>query len=127
MLKTTMINNKKNKSIYWIATGLLTAFMLMSVVMYLFDSDSSSQNFATLGYPGYLIYILATAKTLGLIAILSNKSRILKEWAYAGFTFNFILAIIAHLASADGAFAPAVMALVLVIISYLYDKKIISK
>ncbi len=33
---------------------------------------------------------------LGLIAIWSNKSATLKEWAYAGFFFNFVLAFLAE-------------------------------
>jgi len=43
-----------------------------------------------LEYPLYLSYILGTAKVFGVIAILQNRFSILKEWAYAGFTIDFI-------------------------------------
>ena len=51
------------------------------------------ESFTQLGYPAYLIYPFATAKLLGLVAIWTKKSETLKEWAYAGFTFDFLLAI----------------------------------
>lgn len=115
---------KKNKIIYWTATGLLSALMLLSIGMYIFNNEMASQSFSALGYPVYLVYILATAKLLGLVAILTKKSETLKEWAYAGFSFNFILAVIAHLQVGDGEFAPSLVALVLLAVSYFFEKKI---
>jgi len=115
---------KRNKIIYWIATGLLSALMLMSASMYIFNYEMVSQTFMTLGYPTYVIYPLAFAKILGLIAILTRKSRLLKEWAYAGFFFDFVLALSAHIAINDGEFAPAFVAILLLIVSYRYDKKV---
>ncbi|MRT91827.1 DoxX family protein [Ancylomarina sp. 16SWW S1-10-2] len=117
---------KRNKIIYWIATGLLSALMLMSASMYIFNYEMVSQTFVKLGFPVYIIYPLAAAKILGLIAILTKKSKFLKEWAYAGFFFDFVLALSAHLLINDGAFLPAIVAIVLLIISYRYDKKIFA-
>lgn len=116
---------KNKKLIYWISTGLLTAMMLMSVSMYLFAHDDIVLAFTALGFPTYLIYPLASAKILGLIAIWTSKSNTLKEWAYAGFVFNFLLAASAHLAIGDGEFGGAVMALVLLIVSYVSWKKFV--
>ena len=45
---------------------------------------------------------LGVAKLLGIAAILSGRSRVLKEWAYAGFTFDLLLAAYSHLLSGDG-------------------------
>ena len=117
---------KRNKIIYWIATGLLSALMLMSASMYIFNYEMVSQTFVKLGFPVYIIYPLAAAKILGLIAILTKKSKFLKEWAYAGFFFDFVLALSAHLLINDGAFLPAIIAIVLLIISYRYDKKVFA-
>jgi hypothetical protein len=114
---------KRNKIIYWIATGLLSALMLMSASMYVFNYEMVSQTFVNLGFPVYIIYPLAAAKVLGLIAILSRKSNFLKEWAYAGFFFDFVLALSAHWVVNDGEFVPAFAAIVLLIVSYRYDKK----
>ena len=115
---------KRNKIIYWIATGLLSALMLMSASMYIFNYEMVSQTFVNLGFPVYIIYPLAIAKLLGVIAILSNKSKFLKEWAYAGFFFDFVLALSAHWVINDGEFVPAFVAIVLLIVSYRYDKKV---
>ena len=43
---------------------------------------------ANLGDPMYLMTILGVAKILGVIALLAPRLPLLKEWAYAGFTFD---------------------------------------
>ena len=93
---------KKNKIIYWIATGLLSAMMLISAFMYILDYKMVNQTFGSLGFPTYIVYPLAIAKILGVIAILSRKSKFLKEWAYAGFFFDFVIALSAHWVANDG-------------------------
>lgn len=114
---------KRNKIIYLIATGLLTANMLLSAVMYIFSHEMAASMFQSLSYPVYIIYPLAVAKILGLIAIWTNKSKTLKEWAYAGFVFDFLLAISAHINAGDGEFVPASFALVFVTVSYIFYRK----
>ena len=118
------MNLKKEKIIYYISTGLLTLLMIMSIGMYLFNHDMMAETFTKLGYPSYIIYPLAAAKTLGLIAIWTNLSHTLKEWAYAGFFFDFILALSAHIHIADGEHMPAIIALILLSISYYFNKKV---
>ncbi len=115
---------KNFKLVYWISTGLLTALTLMSAGMYIFNHEAIKTVFANLGYPTYIIYPLAVAKLLGLIAIWTNQSRSLKEWAYAGFFFDFILAFLAHYMIGDGEFAPALVAIVLLFTSYFSWKKL---
>jgi hypothetical protein len=61
---------------------------------------------------------------LGVIAILSKQSKTLKEWAYAGFFFDFLLALSAHLNVGDGEFIPATVAIILLFVSYFLDKKL---
>ncbi len=119
--------NKRRKIIYWTSTIALTALMLMSVYMYLFNHEEIRTAFANLGYPTYLIYPLAVAKILGLVAILTDKSKMLKEWAYAGFFFDFILAFFAHIMVSDGQYPGALVAMVLLIVSYIYDKLAFSE
>jgi DoxX-like family len=115
---------KTNKIIYWAATALLCLLMLGSAGMYIFNHQAVSEIFKTLGFPVYIVYPLAVAKILGVIAILSKQSETLKEWAYAGFFFDFLLAISAHLNAGDGEFMPGVVALILLSVSYLFDKKV---
>ena len=117
------MNNKRNRIIYLVATGLLTLMMLGSAGMYFYDYPMVSETFAKLGFPTYIIYLLAIAKILGLIAIWTKKSQMLKEWAYAGFFFDFILAISAHVMVNDGEYVGALAALVLLMVSYFFEKK----
>ena len=93
-----MEKQKRNNIIYYISTGLLTVMMLMSSGMYVFNNAEVSKEFTNLGFPLWIIYPLAAAKILGLIAIWTRKSKILTQWAYAGFFFNFLLAGSAHIA-----------------------------
>ena len=83
-----------------------------------------SETFLRLGYPTHIIYPLAVAKILGLVAIWTKKSETLKEWAFAGFFFDFVLAALAHINVNDGEYAPALVALILVLVSYFFDKKL---
>jgi hypothetical protein len=54
-----------------------------------------------LGYPIYLMTILGAAKVLGVIALLIPGQPILKEWAYAGFTFDMLGASASHAFAED--------------------------
>ncbi len=64
-----------------------------------------------------------TVKILGLIAIWTNKSKLLKEWSYSGFLFLFLLAILAEInAPVPDYFSPPI-ALILLLTSYTLWKK----
>ncbi len=116
--------NNKEKIIYWIATGLLSALMLFSASMYFLQYDMVSETFTKLGFPTYIIYPLAIAKILGLVAIWTRKSQMLKEWAYAGFFFDFLLAASAHINIGDGEHWAALVAMVLLFVSYYFQKRL---
>ena len=94
--------------------------------MYLFNNEMVSEVFQSLGFPTYVIYPLAIAKILGIVAILTKKSKMLKEWAYAGFFFDFLLAFSAHAVVKDGEMLPSAIAAVLLLVSYFFDKKVFS-
>lgn len=114
----------KDLTIYRIVTGIFTLLVLMGASQYFFNHEVVKEMFEQIKFPTYLIYPMGIAKILGIVAIWSNKSKTLKEWAYAGFVFNFILAISAHLNVRDGEYFPAVLALVFVTASYIYSRKI---
>ncbi|MFK5880039.1 MAG: DoxX family protein [Flavobacteriaceae bacterium] len=115
---------KRNKIIYYVATGLLSALMLFSSGMYIFNHEMVSGLFTSFGYPTYIIYPLAVAKLLGLFAIWNPNFKVLKEWAYAGFFFDLILAFFAHYMVSDGGQNAAVIGMLLLIVSYIFSKKI---
>ncbi|MFD1551666.1 DoxX family protein [Putridiphycobacter roseus] len=108
----------------YVSTGLLSALLLMSAGMYIFKNADITELFSALGYPTYIIYPLAVAKILAVIAIWAPKMPTLKEWAYSALFFEFLLAISAHLNVNDGEFGGAVMALILLILSYFTYKKL---
>ena len=83
---------KWKRILYWAATVPLVAMMLFAAFNYFFNHAAIVEVFNKLGFPTYIIYPLAIAKLLGVTAIISRWSTVLKEWAYAGFFFNFILA-----------------------------------
>lgn len=114
------------KIIYWTSTGLLSLLMIASALMYFFKTEMVQEIFIALGYPARIVIPLATLKILGVIAVVSNKNVTLKEWAYFGFLIDFSLAIEGHLAVKDGGHTTAIVALVLLMISYSYNKKIYS-
>jgi len=114
----------KNTIIYWVATGLLSLMMLASGTMYFVKNANIVEIFGQLGFPTYIIYPLAIAKILGIVAILTKKSATLKEWAYAGFFFEFLLAFSAHINANDNEYLGAVIAMILLMTSYFFDKKV---
>ena len=115
---------KTTKIIYYVSTGLLTLLMLFSAGMYLFNNAEVAGMFSNFGYPTYIIYPYAVAKLLGLAAIWFIGNKTLKEWAYVGFFFAFILAFFAHIMIGDGEQMGAVLAMVFLITSYVTSKKI---
>lgn len=96
--------------------------MLLSASMYLGKFSEMSAGFQALGYPPYLPLILAAAKILGVAAILARRFATLREWAYAGFFFNFTLALIAHIQTRTS-FAAVVVAFILLGTSYLFERR----
>ncbi len=112
------------KILFWGSTILLTLLMLFSVYNYFFNNPAITAAFESFGYPTYLIYPLAIAKLLGLVALWGNFSKWLKEWAYAGFFFNSILAFFAHYMVSDGQQMGAVLAFVFIMVSYFTGKTV---
>lgn len=96
MYQTNLNIMKTIKIINWITTGLLSAMLLMSAGMYVFDNDTISALFESFGFPTYIIYPLAFAKVLAVIALWAPNMPKLKEWAYSALFFELILAFFAH-------------------------------
>lgn len=115
---------KRNTIIYWISTILLCALFIMGAMMYIFNYSRAEGFFISLGFPTWIIYPLAIVKILAPITILTRKSNFLKELAYAGFLFDAILAFFAHWMVSDGEYMFSIIALILIIVSWIYDRKV---
>ena len=87
---------------YWGATGLVAIVALAGGFSYVTNSPEAIENFRHVGYPQQLRVLLGIAKLAGAIVLLVPRLPKLKEWAYAGFTFTWIAATVAHYLAADG-------------------------
>ena len=111
------------KYIYWISTITLFSMLILTGILYVVCYDTLVDYFKLYGYPIYIIYPLAILKIIGSIVILSNKNKILKELAYAGFFFNFLLAFFAHFMVNE--FDPfPILSLILLLTSYFLGRKV---
>ncbi len=125
---------KRNKIIYWIATIWFALGMVSTGTVQLFkakEGQGGVDMVTHLGYPVYLLTILGIWKILGVVALLTPKFPLLKEWAYAGFFFIMSGAVFSHLASGDPItkFFPSLLLLILIVISWYFrpaDRKIVS-
>lgn len=113
----------KQKYIYWVSTTILFGMLIVTGVLYFVFYDTLVMYFERYGYQTYLIYPLAVAKIVGALVILYNKNRLLKEFAYAGFFFNFILAFFAHYMINEFDPFPTI-SMLLLLISYFTGKKV---
>ncbi len=107
------------KIAYW-ATTIIAAAMLLSALTYLTGSAQVVAFVNHLGYPQHLRLVLGVAKPAAGVVLLLPGLRLLKEWAYAGVSFAWSMAFLAHWLAGDGAMAlfPLVL-LALLVVSYL--------
>ena len=99
---------------------MLTAWLLVGGVLDSFRGSAPMAILHTLGYPEYLGSIVGAGKLLAVLALLYPRTRFLREWAYAGVTFDALGAFFSHVAVGDGAvaaFAPLLL-LAIALLSY---------
>jgi hypothetical protein len=116
---------KRNKIIFWTATIII--FFFEGVMPALtFQTQLAKEGIKHLGYPEYFGTIFAIFKVLGAIAlIIPQVPKRIKEWAYAGFAFDFIFACLS-LWIVDGFGFEAIFPLIILailIVSYVYFHK----
>lgn len=110
---------------FWVVTGLVSAFITLGSVYDIINNEMVQTSMSALGYPMYLAPFIGVMKLLGVAAILYQKWPKLTEWAYAGLTFELFGGVYSHLAAGQGfaASIPALVAMVLVIVSYCLNQK----
>jgi uncharacterized membrane protein YphA (DoxX/SURF4 family) len=92
----------KRNVVYWSATGVVAIEALVAGFSYVTNVPEAIENFRHVGYPQQLRLLLGIAKLAGASALLLPRLPTLKEWAYAGFTFMWIAAFVAHYLAGDG-------------------------
>lgn len=90
---------KKYKIFFWTATIIIFLMEgLMPLNTLIFAPEYFNAGTKPLGYPDYFAYTLIICKVLGATALMIPKLHPkIKEWAYAGLTFNLIFALISHI------------------------------
>lgn len=117
---------KRTKTIFWVSTVLI--FLFEGVMPALTSqTEVAKEGIRHLGYPDYFGVALTVFKVLGtLILIIPQVPGRLKEWAYAGFIFDFTFAAIS-ICAVDG-FGPTVLipvvVLAVLIVSYISYHKL---
>lgn len=87
---------KNQKIIFWVTTSLI---FIMEGLLPAFTSQTelAKEGIRHLGYPEYFGNTLVVFKVSGALSlIIPQVPKRIKEWAYAGFAFNFIFASISH-------------------------------
>ena len=95
---------------YWTSTTVVAGVLLVDGVMGLVHVHGRvmlvgkplDEVIRRLGYPAYLLKILGVWKPLGAIALLVPRFPRLKEWAYAGTFFVYIMAAVSWAACGGG-------------------------
>lgn len=118
---------KTTKAIYWTATVII--FLFEGVMPALTSQTQlAKEGMRHLGYPEYFGNAFVIFKVLGtLVLIIPQVPNRIKEWAYAGFAFDFIFATISHW-SVDGLSLLALFPLIflaILAVSYITREKII--
>ena len=100
----------RRKIVYWGATGVVASVTLLAAFSYLTSSPEAVENFRHVGYPQQLRILLGIGKLSGAVVLLLPRLPRLKEWAYAGYTFMWIAATVAHYLAGDAVvFLPPVL------------------
>ena len=116
---------KTTKILFWTTTIII--FLFEGVMPALTSqTELAKEGIRHLGYPAYFGMALVVFKVVGtIILILPQVSARIKEWAYAGFGFDFIFASISHFA-VDGmdfqSFFPLIIFGILIVSYVNYHK-----
>lgn len=108
--------------VYWVTTILFCAVLTASGLASVMHTERMVESMTGLGYPLYFLTIIGLAKLLGVVSLLIPANPLLKEWAYAGFTFNLLGASASRVFAGD-ATSEAIIPIVILFVgalSYLF-------
>ena len=116
---------KKDKVIFWIATSII--FLVEGIAVAInFQRDCSIDIYRHLQYPDYFRVALSICKLIGAVVIvIPTLPHRIKEWTYAGFTFNTLFAFISFFVIDGFGFElifPVIVMMALLVSYYYYSK-----
>ena len=105
------------KVAYWGSTALV-GVALLGALSYLTGNEQVVSGFAKAGYPQHLRIVLGLAKPAAAIVLLIPGLPLLKEWAYAGASFTWIMASLSAYVNGEQVWPVPLALLVLLGVSY---------
>ena len=99
--------------LYWVSTLLLAVAFVVPGIANITHASHIASDMVRLGYPSYFLTILGYWKILGAVAVVAPRLPRLKEWAYAGMTFDLTGAAASRAVVADGPLMIAIPLLIL--------------
>lgn len=114
------------KIVYWGSTTIVGLMLLMSL-SYLTGNEQVVTGFAKAGYPQHLRVVLGLAKPAAALALLVPGFPLLKEWAYAGATFTFMMAFISAYTSGESTSVWTIPLALLVLLGTSYHTRPASR
>lgn len=119
------MKSKKLSVLYWVFTVFLSIIMGTAGIILLFRLDGSLKVIHHLGYPVYFATLLGLTRLGGVAAVLLPVPKGVREWAYAGLTFDLLVTIFSILASGlrVASIIQPVIVLIVVLGSYVCWRK----
>jgi hypothetical protein len=96
-----LISLMNKRTAYWMLTVLLAAWLTLGGVLDAARVSATREIMNTLHYPEYMLLILGPCKLLAVLALLYPRTRLLREWAYAGIAIDGMGAFVPHCAVHD--------------------------
>ena len=122
------MSDKTVKIVYWGATGLVALVYLGGAAFYLSSYEMVAGMYeGLLHFPTYIIWPLAILKIVAAVMILWRPSTFLSDFAYAAMFWHLLLAASSHLAVGDPGWPPAIVAWILLIVSFLTQNRVRAK
>jgi len=119
-------SKENEKFIFWTATTIIALFEGVMPAL-TSQTELAKEGIRHLGYPEYFGNALVVFKILGVLAlVIPQIPKRVKEWAYAGFAFDFIFASISH-GAVDGMNVQTIFpmfVLGILAVSYVYYHKL---
>lgn len=121
------MRTKTSNILYWVITGLFSAFMIFSSIGGItLDPQAVEMMHDHLGYPTYFLQWLSVIKLIGAIAIvLPMVPARVKEWAYFGFFVDLTSAVFSFMAVGDpvSGWAPMLLFVAVLVAAYVLHHK----
>jgi|GEM_PF-531418 len=111
--------------LYRTVTVLFAALLLMAGITEAVAHESGTEIMRHLGYPEHVLHVIGVGKILAAVALVQRRFPTVREWAYAGVTFNLLGALVARAAAGDSAgliLSPLIF-LAVMFTSYFLGKK----